>query len=198
MRIYRGIAGADRSDAQLLAAHASGDARAFSELLGRHYDHLWQTARRTSYTLADAEDALQEALLNAHRMAGTFRADAAVRSWLHRIVVNACLDRIRRNKVRPTVPLPEDDTREPSHPRDAMADRETALAIEGALFTLSPEHRAAVVTVDLEGYSVAEAAALLGIPEGTVKSRCARARHKLARELNYLRVERNQIDVNEV
>ncbi|SDE55888.1 RNA polymerase sigma-70 factor, ECF subfamily [Rhodococcus tukisamuensis] len=186
------------SDAQLLAAHASGDARAFSELLGRHYDHLWQTARRTSYTPEDAADALQEALLNAHRTAATFRADAAVRSWLHRIVVNACLDRIRRNKARPTVPLPEDDQHEPSHPRDAMTDRETSMAIEDALFTLSPEQRAAVVAVDLEGYSVAEAAALLGIPEGTVKSRCARARHRLAQELSYLQAGRNQIDANEV
>ncbi|MFD4181309.1 RNA polymerase sigma factor SigM [Rhodococcus sp. NPDC058514] len=192
MRIYRGVAGAGMSDAELLAAHASGDARAFAELLSRHQDHLWQTAKRTSYTQEDAADALQEALLSAHRTAATFRADAAVRSWLHRIVVNACLDRIRRNRARPTVPL-EDDHQEPARPRDPMDDCETAMAIDDALFTLSPEQRAAVVAIDLEGYSVSEAAALLGIPEGTVKSRCARARLKLAHQLKYLQNERNQI-----
>ena len=62
---------------------------AFAELLSRHYDHLWHVARRTSYTVEDAADALQDALLSAHRTAGSFREDAAVRSWLHTIVVNA-------------------------------------------------------------------------------------------------------------
>ncbi|MFF0816568.1 RNA polymerase sigma factor SigM [Rhodococcus sp. NPDC003318] len=191
MRIYRGIAGAGLTDAQLLAAHAAGDPHAFAELLGRHQDHLWQTARRTSYTAEDAADALQEALLSAHRTAGSFREDAAVRSWLHRIVVNACLDRIRRNKARPTVPLSDDDP-EPAHSRDVIADRETVLAIEDALAMLPPEQRAAVVIVDLEGHSVAEAAALLGVPAGTVKSRCSRARVKLAQQLEYMKPERNQ------
>ncbi|MGW0042161.1 RNA polymerase sigma factor SigM [Rhodococcus sp. NPDC003348] len=193
MRINRGIAVAGLSDAQLLAAHAAGEPRAFAELLGRHQDHLWQTARRTSYTIQDAEDALQEALLSAHRTAATFREDAAVRSWLHKIVVNACLDRIRRNRARPTVPLAEGEGAEPAETRDAMAERETALTIEDALSTLPPDQRAAIVVVDLEGYSVAEAAALLGVPEGTVKSRCSRARNKLAQQLKYIRAERNQI-----
>ncbi|MFE3291156.1 RNA polymerase sigma factor SigM [Rhodococcus sp. NPDC059234] len=193
MRINRGIAGEGMTDAQLLAAHASGDARAFAELLSRHQDHLWQTAKRTSYTPEDAADALQEALLSAHRTAASFRADAAVRSWLHKIVVNACLDRIRRNRARPTVPLSDDEKYEPAGARDEMSDRETSMAIEEALFTLPAEQRAAIVAVDLEGYSVAEAAALLGVPEGTVKSRCARARSKLAQRLKYMQNDRNQI-----
>lgn len=184
---------AGMSDAQLLAAHAAGEPRAFAELLDRHQDHLWQTARRTSYTVQDAEDALQEALLSAHRTAATFREDAAVRSWLHRIVVNACLDRIRRNRARPTVPLIEGEGPEPADTRDVMAERETALTVEDALATLPPEQRAAIVIVDLEGYSVVDAAKLLGVPEGTVKSRCSRARKKLARHLKYLIEERNEI-----
>ncbi|GAA4485001.1 RNA polymerase sigma factor SigM [Rhodococcus olei] len=192
MRINRGIAGAELTDAQLLAAHVAGDPRAFAELLGRHQDHLWHTARRTSYTAEDAADALQEALLSAHRTAATFRQDAAVRSWLHKIVVNACLDRIRRNRARPTVPLSDDEQSEPAHDRDVMEDRETSLAIEEALATLPPEQRAAVVAVDVEGYSVAEAAELLGVPAGTVKSRCSRARAKLAQQLRYMQPQRNQ------
>lgn len=187
MRIFRGVAKAGLSDAELLAAHASGDGGAFAELLSRHYDHLWHVARRTSYTVEDAADALQEALLSAHRTAGSFREDAAVRSWLHTIVVNACLDRIRRNRVRQTVSLSTDDAEDPSDDRDHIAERETSILVDHALQRLSPDQRAAIVTVDMEGYSVAEAARRLGVPEGTVKSRCARARTKLAIHLEYLR-----------
>lgn len=156
----------------------------------RHYDHLWQTALRTSYSREDAADALQEALLSAHRTADSFRADAAVRSWLHRIVVNACLDRIRRNKVRPTVSLADGD--EPRDDRDPIAELELSLVVHRALFTLPPDQRAAIVAVDIEGFSVAETARLLGVPEGTVKSRCARARLKLAGILEPLRDPQNR------
>ncbi len=180
------------SDAELLAAHVAGDRHAFSALLARHHDHLWQVARRTSYSNEDAADALQEALLSAHRRASGFREDAAVRSWLHSIVVNACLDRIRRNRVRVTVPLFEDDSHDLRTPRDPIHDTEIALDIESALFALPPGQRAAVVAVDVEGFSVREAAQRLGVPEGTVKSRCARARGRLAVLLDDLRSEGNR------
>ncbi len=175
------------TDVDLLAAHAAGDSHAFAELMRRHYDHLWQTALRTSYTREDAADSLQEALLSAHRTAATFRGDAAVRSWLHTIVVNACLDRMRRNKVRPTVSLSGDDTEDPRDDRDYIADFEMSLVVDKALFSLPAEQRAALVAVDVEGYSVAETAVLLGVPEGTIKSRCARARVKLAERLEFMR-----------
>lgn len=174
-----------RSDVDLLQAHVDGDKYAFAELMRRHYSHLWQVALRTSWSREDAADSLQEAMLSAHRTAATFRAEAAVRTWLHQIVVNACLDRYRRNKVRATVPLLEEDIAVDR--RDDMAHLETSLVVDKALFTLPPEQRAALVAVDLEGYSVADAAALLGIPVGTVKSRCARARLKLAERLAFLR-----------
>jgi RNA polymerase sigma-70 factor (ECF subfamily) len=174
-----------RSDVDLLRAHTRGDRYAFAELMRRHYSHLWQVALRTSYSREDAADALQDAMLSAHRTAASFRAEAAVRSWLHAIVVNACLDRIRRNKVRATVPLADDDGA--ADTRDDMALLETSIIVDKALFTLPPEQRAALVAVDLEGYSVTDAAALLGIPVGTVKSRCARARLKLAERLAFLR-----------
>lgn len=145
------------------------------------------TARRTSYTVEDAADSLQEALLSAHRTAASFRADAAVRSWLHKIVLNACLDRMRRNKSRPTTELPDGDSLEAADLRDPMAAVETSIEIHHALMGLAPEQRAAVVAVDMEGYSVADAARLLGVPAGTVKSRCARGRSKLALRLGFLR-----------
>lgn len=171
----------DRSDAELLAAHVAGDRYAFGELFGRHQRHLHRLARLTTRSPEDAEDALQDAMLSAHRGAGAFRHDAAVGSWLHRIVVNACLDRLRRTKAHPTVPLKD------IYPvADRTAQVETTLAVQRALMRLPVEQRAAIVAVDMQGYSVADTARLLGVAEGTVKSRCARARVRLAELLGYL------------
>lgn len=164
-----------RSDVELLAAHASGDRRAFEELFRRHRSRLYRLARHRTRTLEDADDAVQEAMLSAHRAAGSFRRDAAVGSWLHRIVVNACLDRARRDSRRPTAEW-TGTTVVP----DPSGLVETALIIRAALARLPAAQRAAVVAVDMNGYSVADAARLLGVAEGTVKSRRARARDRLA------------------
>ncbi|CPR12740.1 RNA polymerase sigma factor SigM [Mycobacterium bohemicum DSM 44277] len=170
-----------RSDAELLAAHVAGDRHAFGELFRRHQRQLHRLARLTTRTAEDAEDALQDAMLSAHRGAGAFRHDAAVGSWLHRIVVNACLDRLRRAKAHPTAPL------EDVYPvADRTSEVDTAITVHRALMRLPVEQRAAVVAVDMQGYSVADTAALLGVAEGTVKSRCARARVRLAGLLGYL------------
>jgi len=173
---------AARSDADLLCAHVAGDRHAFAELFGRHRAQLYRLARRGSPTPEDADDVVQEAMMSAHRGAGSFRHDAAVSSWLHRIVLNACQDRRRRNAIRPTVPLAADDI--PA--ADTTGQVETALLVRQALLRLPTEQRAAVVAVDMHGYSVADAAALLDIAEGTVKSRCARARTRLAALLGCL------------
>ncbi len=175
------------SDFELLQAHARGVPHAFAVLLRRHQDHLWQTAVRISYTREDAADALQDALLSAHRTAGTFRAEAEVRSWLHTIVVNACLDRIRRNKARPSVAVAPEYLADIRTEGDSYAHVEVTITLDRALFELPPDQRAALVAVDMEGYSVAEAAALLGVPAGTIKSRCARARQRLQKSLEFLR-----------
>ena len=169
------------SDAELLAAHVAGDRYAFDELFHRHQRQLHRLARLTTRTPEDAEDALQDAMLSAHRGAGSFRHDAAVGSWLHRIVFNACLDRLRRTKAHPTAPL------EDIYPvADRTAQVETAIVVQRALMRLPVEQRAAVVAVDMQGYSVADTAALLGVAEGTVKSRCSRARLRLAELLGHL------------
>jgi RNA polymerase sigma-70 factor (ECF subfamily) len=179
------VTAAAASDAALIAAHAAGDQHAFGELVRRHRDRMWAVALRTLRDPEEAADALQEAFISAFRAAGSFRAESQVTTWLHRIVVNACLDRIRRR--RPTSPLPEIGPNEPAVPRDAMSERETQLAVQAALAQIPAEQRAAIVLVDVEGYSVAETAAILGVAEGTVKSRCARGRAKLAVLLGHLR-----------
>jgi RNA polymerase sigma-70 factor, ECF subfamily len=181
------------SDHELLAAHVAGDAEAFGMLFRRHRDRLWAVALRTCSDPETAADALQDALISAFRRAESFRGDAAVTTWLHRIVVNACLDRLRAQKVRRAEPLPEDldqDDRgsrataavpgEASDPVEHDLVRERRDQVRAALATLPFEQRAAVVLVDMEGYSVAEVAQLLDCAEGTVKSRCSRGRARLA------------------
>ena len=178
---FGGIADPDRTDAELLLAHVAGDPYAFEELFYRHHRQLYRLAKITSRDPDDAADALQDALLSAHRNAHAFRHDASVSSWLYRIVVNSCLDRLRRNKTHAATPL-EDDVH---HVADPTARVDTALVVERALLRLPVEQRSVVVAVDMQGYSVAETARMLGVPEGTVKSRCSRARAKLARTLDY-------------
>ncbi|MEU0497192.1 RNA polymerase sigma factor SigM [Mycobacterium sp. NPDC006124] len=182
MGTFGGITGGGRTDAELLVAHVGGDRYAFEELFHRHRRQLHRLALITSRNPEDAKDALQDAMLKAHSKAPSFRYDASVSSWLYRIVVNACLDRLRRNKIHPVTPL--DD--EVCHFGDPTSRVDTVLVVERALMRLPLEQRAVVVAVDMQGYSVAETARLLGVPEGTVKSRCSRARAKLAKTLEYL------------
>jgi len=181
-----GVAGAADPDAALLKRHLDGDPTAFTEIFRRHRDQLWAVALRTTGDPEDAADAVQEALISAMRHAASFRGDAKVSTWLHRIVVNACLDRLRRRAAHPTSPLPDDD-HAPSATRDDYADRDTAADVHAALATLPAEQRAAIVLVDIEGYPVDEVAAMLEVPSGTVKSRCARGRAKLVPLLSHLR-----------
>lgn len=169
------------SDPELLARHLGGDPVAFGTLVRRHQDRLWAVALRTLGDREEAADALQDALLSAFRGAAGYRGDAAVTTWLHRIVVNACLDRVRRRQARPTVPLPPDD-RAPAT-RDEVDRLELAADLDAALALLPDEQRVPLVLVDVHGYPVDEVARLLDIPTGTVKSRCARARAKLAAAL---------------
>jgi RNA polymerase sigma-70 factor (ECF subfamily) len=167
-------------DEALLAAHVAGDAEAFAVLVRRHRDRLWAVALRTMREREEAADALQDALLSAFRNAAGYRGDAAVTTWLHRVVVNACLDRMRRRAARPTTVLGDADA--PSS-RDEHEALESRLDVHAALARLPEAQRAAIVLVDLQDLSVTEAAALLGVPEGTVKSRCSRGRVALARLL---------------
>jgi RNA polymerase sigma-70 factor, ECF subfamily len=176
------MSAAEVGDADLLAQHVAGDPDAFNELIRRHRDRLWAVALRTLGQPEDAADALQDALLSAYRGAAGFRGGSAVTTWLHRIVVNACLDNVRRRAVRPTEPLVTDPANE-RPARDAVSERETSLAVMVALRTLPVEQAAAVVLVDIEGFAVNEAAEILDVPAGTVKSRCARARARLADQL---------------
>ena len=179
----------EASDADLLAAHVDGDPDAFGVLFTRHRDRLLAVALRTMGNPEDAADGLQDAMVAAWRRAGSFRGDAAVTTWLHRVVVNACLDRIRAAKVRHHEAMPDDvDDRgtlvasaaPDDSPEAAVQAHDQRARVLAALATLPPDQRAALVLVDMEGYSVAEAAEMLDCAVGTVKSRCSRGRRRLA------------------
>ncbi|GAA1912017.1 RNA polymerase sigma factor SigM [Nocardioides hwasunensis] len=186
-----------RSDRDLLQAHVEGDAEAFGELFARHRDRLWAVALRTMGNPEDAADGLQDGMIAAFRRAGSFRGEAAVTTWLHRVVVNACLDRLRAARIRRFDALPDDvedrgtlvaTAVHEDRPEDAAEDAERRRRVLAALQTLPADQRAALVLVDMEGYPVAEVAEMLGCAEGTVKSRCSRGRAKLAGLLADLRV----------
>ncbi|WP_328981982.1 RNA polymerase sigma factor SigM [Streptomyces mirabilis] len=182
------------SDQDLLARHVEGDHEAFGEIVRRHRDRLWAVALRTLGDREEAADAVQEALVSAYRAAHTFRGQSAVTTWLHRITVNACLDRARKAASRKTSPV--DDTErleqllEPHESASAPAERnDLHRELLAALRTLPADQRAALVLVDMQGYPVAEAARVLDVPVGTVKSRCARGRARLLPLLTHLRTE---------
>ncbi len=180
------------SDAELLTAHINGDPHAFSEIVRRHRDRMWAVALRTLGDPDEAADAVQDAFVSAYRKAGTFRGEAAVTTWLHRVIVNACLDRLRAAKVRRAEALPDDldehvgrgslatATAGTEDPADRAVTEDRRRQVLDALATLPAEQRAALVLVDMEGYPVAEAAEMLDCAVGTVKSRCSRGRARLA------------------
>ena len=190
---------AELSDHELLLAHVDGDPDAFAILFRRHRDRLWAVALRTMGNPDDAADGLQDGMIAAYRRAGSFRGDAAVTTWLHRVVVNACLDRLRAAKVRRAEPLPEDlddfgdrgslvtSTAEAADPADLAVLEERRRIVLAALDQLPPDQKAALILVDMEGYPVADVAGLLDCAGGTVKSRCSRGRARLATLLGVLR-----------
>lgn len=183
------------TDADLIAAHVAGDPEAFGLLFTRHRDRLWAVALRTMGNPEDAADGLQDGLIAAYRRADSFRGDAQVTTWLHRVIVNACLDRLRAAKVRRADALPEDLDEHVKRsgvgavstsdagardPADLSVASEQRSRVIEALNTLPADQRAALVLVDMEGYPVAEVAEMLDCAPGTIKSRCSRGRTRLA------------------
>jgi RNA polymerase sigma-70 factor, ECF subfamily len=207
------MAEGEPSDAELLRRHVAGDVEAFGMLFARHKDRLWAVALRTVCDPEDAADALQEAMISAFRRAADFRGDSAVTTWLHRIVVNASLDRLRRRQTRSVSWSGDSDALDAlaaqaarggaspdGSPPSGVAAQvagaasldsaeaiETRLEVDAALRMLPAEQRAALVLVDMLGYSVADAAEILSVSPGTVKSRCARGRSRLLPYLSHLR-----------
>ncbi len=170
-------------DAELVAAAQAGDRRALDDLLRRHEQRLHAVCRRITGDDADALDALQDAMVAIVRGLPRFDGRSRASTWMYRVTTNCCLDELRRQRRRPTDPLPEV---EPA-PLGGAPDIDETVAdrtdIDAALARLPPEFRAPVVLRDLVGHDYAEIAAILDLPPGTVRSRIARGRRALARTL---------------
>jgi RNA polymerase sigma-70 factor (ECF subfamily) len=170
-----------------------GDLEAFNRLVQTHQDHAYSFAYRMLGEQEGAADAAQQAFLSAFRHLNELRGES-FRSWLLRIVANACLDELRRRKRRPAVSLEdltagEDDDRneetlsilaDPAEGPEAAAVRsDLRRTLEDCLAILPPEQRATVLLVDVHALDYTEAARTLRVALGTVKSRVARARADL-------------------
>ncbi len=178
----------------LIKAAQRGDLEAFNLLVLRYQNLLFGVALRLLNDEDVAADAVQEALISAFRRFNTFRGDS-LRSWLARVVVNACYDEMRRKRRQHSVPLElfnaEGEEIETSYwlvdpqadPELQFESSELETAIQKSLDKLPPIYRLMLVLVDIEGLSYEEAARAAGIPVGTVKSRLARARLQMQRSL---------------
>jgi RNA polymerase sigma-70 factor, ECF subfamily len=169
------------SDEELLAAHLQGDRSAFGQLVGRHERRVYGICLRMLGNREDAQDAAQEAFLSALRRASSFRQEAAFSTWLYRIAVNAATDQARRRGRARTAPLdPEDAGLAVASGGELGEVVASAVAVQTALAKVPEEFRVAVVLCDLYRVPYADAAQILEIPVGTVKSRVFRGRLALA------------------
>ena len=192
-------------DIELVARVARNDHAAFEVLMRRHNSRLFRVARAILKDAAEAEDALQEAYLDAYRHSGEFRGAAQVVTWLTRIVINQSLMRLRRRRRdRVVVPFGERWTTEPGlppepaetpvaddtleSPPDAVLRGEIRRLLERRIDDLPVAFRTVFVMRDVEDLSVQETAECLAIPAATVRTRLFRARallrEALARDLD--------------
>jgi RNA polymerase sigma-70 factor, ECF subfamily len=172
------------SDEELLAAHLQGDRTAFAALMARHERRIYGLCFRVLGNREDAEDATQETFIGALRRAASFRGEAAFSTWLYRIAVNAATDQARRRGRSRTVPLESEEThREVAAVGDPSGAVATSLTVQAALRAVPEDFRIALVLCDLYGFAYAQAAEILGVPVGTVKSRVFRGRLALGAQL---------------
>ena len=186
-------------DMAVARAVAAGDRAAFEHLMRRHNRRLFRLARAALRNDAEAEEALQDAYLSAHRAIAGYRGEASLATWLSRLVLNACRGRLRRaarrENVVPMVPLDDVETSmadDADHrPERAAVRAQMRELVERTLDRLPEDFRVVFVLRAVEEMSVEETAAVLGIPEATVRTRHFRARSLLRESLS------REIDVAE-
>jgi RNA polymerase sigma-70 factor (ECF subfamily) len=185
-------------EAVLIRRAQTGDLAAFEELVNQHERRVYALAYRILANQHDAEDVTQQTFLSALEHLSTFRGDASFATWLTRIATHAALKVIRKRRGLPTVSLdaatePDDPDQTIPHPEfiadwrespaQLVARRETHRLIDAALAQLDDKHRLVFLLRDVEGLSVKETAAALGLSEANVKVRLLRARLQLRETL---------------
>jgi RNA polymerase sigma-70 factor (ECF subfamily) len=177
------------SDAELIERIKAGDARATDELLRRHEARVYRFGLRMCGNEDDARDVLQETLLAAFKNLPTFRGDSQVSTWLYQIARSFCIKQRRRREGEPAELESVDATEvKQLHGDEPQGDarthaREVGVLIQAAINTLQADYREALVLRDVEGLSAEEAAEVVGIEVGALKSRLHRARLALRQQL---------------
>lgn len=172
-------------DVELVERHRCGDARAFNEVYARFEEMVYNLAFRLSGNYEEAADLTQEIFLRVYRHLGSFGGRSSLKTWIFRIAVNHCRDRLSR--WRPlTQPLGDDVSEgevayaDPSRgPEELAVAADEGRRVAEGLARLPPVFREAVVLRDIEGLSYEEIAEVLGVRIGTVRSRIARGRDQL-------------------
>jgi len=177
----------DYLDEELMELYQKGQAEALGHLINRLRPKMDQVARSKILDRELANDALQEARITIFKKAKTFRGESKVFTWIYPIVVNACIDQLRKEKTRSSRNVADDSLELISDSNSDFSDKKiTEITVRAALSALSKDHREAVSLVWIEGYSMEEASDILAIPLGTVKSRCDRGRKAMAEILREL------------
>ena len=163
--------------------------RTFSEIVEDYADFAYNVAYRMLRNVEDAEDAVQEAFISAYRAFATFKGQSKVSTWLYRIVVNACLMKIRKEQSRSKYLIDtgynEDVIQDwGNNPEQEAINSELRDVVESGLERLSPNLRAAVVLRDVQGLTIEEASASLDMPVAAFKSRLHRGRVLLRKHLS--------------
>ncbi len=178
---------------RLIRLARDGDGEAFACLMRAHQDPVYRLALRMTGNEQDAQDISQEVFLKAYTELADFRGDSRLSVWLYRVTTNLCIDLQRKKKRRPTVSLVQEDpdgkAEEMEFPDlryapETQAERRALQeAISDALAQISPQHREILLLREYGDHSYEEIARMLHLTEGTVKSRLARAREKIAAKL---------------
>lgn len=166
-------------DLTLVVRAQEGDVRAFETLARRHQAALYRLAVRVMGDRAEAEDALQESLLDAWRRVDRFRGDSAFSTWMYRIVTNRCVAMLRKRRPIPVETVDERVPAPDSPERTAESDASMA-ALGAALLGLSADLRICWVLREMEGLGYTDIAAITGASEDAVRGRIHRARTRLA------------------
>ncbi len=157
---------------------ALGEEKAIRWVLDRYRERVVRLAAHVLHNSREAEDVAQEAFIKAFKQIGQFRGESGFYAWLYRIVVNICLDRMRRKSV--TSELPFDETLPQTI--SVNPDIEKRLAVQQVMNSLSVPMRAALTLREVEGLDYSEIAEVLNIPVGTVRSRLNSARDQFRKK----------------
>ena len=169
-----------------------GDKAAFEALVQEYHAKVFSLCMGLVSNREDALDLTQEVFIKIYRSASSFKGDSKLSTWIYRVVQNTCVDFLRRERRYTAVPLPDVLTDTSPSPYEITAAAEDREKVRSALLSLPADYKSALLLREYEGLSYSEIADVLGISEGTVKSRISRARAALAKKLTE-KAEQNRI-----